>query len=468
VKRLAGVSVVLSVLAFVFMFATGASPANAKPKLKKCDIGANRPFRCGHIMQPAVQGLPELGKQKIGFAIRPRGDRSRPSKGAIVFIEGGPGYAATNSDSIKPTAAVFAPFLKRHELIAVDQRGTGLSDPLNCKQLQRGRVPNGKALRACARQLGPRYQGFTTAQSAADLEAVRRALEIPKSKMVLYGDSYGTFLGQSYAARYGKGLKGLILSSAYPGNKDPFWRTLYPAATKAIRLSCKRFPECFGNALGRYKRTLKRVGVKSKFASNILGYLMGASSFAPNAYRDLNAAISDFLRGERRPLRELTDPGPPGSGPAGYFSVGMYDAVICNDYPVPWDRNAGIPERWRQFNRAVNRFRPANLFAPIPRRTWFTDPASDVTNCITWPAPTDRIEPPVPPGAKMPGRLETLVLAGEFDAITSVKEARQVNRRFPSGRMYVVRNRGHASELYYPFKSPATGRIRHFVKNLNR
>ena len=459
----------LTVLALLALgLGVAVSPAAAKPALKRCDIGANEPFRCGHIMQPAVEGLPGLGKQKIGFAIRPRGDRSRPSKGAIVFIEGGPGYAATNSDSIKPMGAVFGPFLRRHELIAIDQRGTGLSSPLNCKELQRGRVPQGKALKACARQLGPKYQGYTTAQSAADVEAVRRALKLPKRKMILYGDSYGTYLGQSYAARYGQGLKGLILSSAYPGT-EPFWRTLYPAAMNALKLSCKRFPECSGDAVGRYKRTLRRVGPKSKFTSDILNYLFGtAPSYAPNGYRNLNTAIRQFLRGERRSLRDLTDPGPPGSGPPGYFSEGMYDAVICNDYPVPWDRESGIPERRRQLDRAIAAFRPASLFAPIPKRTWFSDPASDVSNCITWPSPTDRMEPPIPPGRKMPGRLKTLVLAGEFDAITSVKEARQVNRRFPSGRLYVVPNRGHVSELYYPYQSRATGRIRHFVRGLVR
>lgn len=450
----------------VAMLCWGVSPAVAKPALKRCDIGANTPFRCGHIKVPAVRGLPKLGKQKIGFAIRPRGDRSRPSKGAIVFIEGGPGYAATNSDSIKPMGAVFAPFLKRHELIAIDQRGTGLSSPLDCKQLQRGRVPQQKALKACAKKLGPKFQGYTTADSAADVEAVRKALGLPKRKMVLYGDSYGTYLGQSYAARYGKGLKGLILSSAYPGD-DPFWPTLYPAAEKAIRLSCKRFPECSGDALGRYKRTLRKVGPGSKFTSDIVGYLLGtAPSYAPNGYRDLNAAVSRFLKGDRKPLRELTDPGPPGSGPPGYFSEGMYDAVICNDYPTPWDRRAGISERRRQFEAAIAGFRPNDLFAPMSKKFWFNDPASDVANCLSWPAPTARMQPPIPPGAKMPGRLKTLVIAGEFDAITSVKEARQVNRRFPSGRLFVVPNRGHVSELYYPFASKATGRIRHFVKNL--
>lgn len=462
--------VLLLCLAFPSVSAAGYDGAttSARPATKKCNIGANKLFRCGHIKVPAVRGVPSLGKQKIGFAIRPRGDHSRPSKGAIVFIEGGPGYAATNYDSIKPMGAVFAPFLKHRELIAIDQRGTGLSNPLNCKQLQRGRVPQQKALKACAGKLGPKYQGYTTAESAADVEAVRKALDLPKKKMILYGDSYGTYLGQSYAARYGKGLKALILSSAYPVfGESPFWPSLYPAARKTIRLSCKRDPACSGKAFGRFKRVVLRSGPKSKFVSNILGYLMGtAPSYSPNGYRNLNYAISAWLRGKRKELHELVDPGSPGSGSPRYFSEGMYEAVICNDYPTPWNQKSSIPDRRKQFSRAIRDFRPKDYFAPIPRETWMKDPASDIDNCITWPGPTKNIDPPIPSGTKMPGRLNTLVLAGEFDAITTVKEARQVNRTFPRGRLYVVPNRGHVSELYYPFKSKATPRIRHFVRNV--
>jgi pimeloyl-ACP methyl ester carboxylesterase len=443
--------------------------ASVRPEMRKCTIGGAGHWRCGRIMVPAVRSDPGLGRQKIAFAVRRRGDLSKPSKGAIVFIEGGPGFAATNADSISPTVAVFAPFLRRHELIAIDQRGTGLSSPLLCAALQAGRVPQQKALAACAKQLGPRYQGYTTAESAADIEAVRTAIGLPKDRMILYGDSYGTYLGQSYAARYGEGLRGLILSSAYPtSGESPFWPSLYPSALKAVRLACDRSPDCTGDAVGRLKRTLKRLGTGSAFVSNILGYLMGdASSYAPNGYRRLNAAVSDWLAGDPRTLRTLSDPGPPGAGSPRYYSEGMYYATICNDYPTPWDRQSAIPDRRRQLQQEIEDFRPQGFWAPIPVATWVRDPASDIDNCVTWPAPGEEMEKPVPDGVGMPGSLDTLVLAGEFDAITTVTEARVVKERFPRGRLFIVLNRGHASELYYPFTSPATGRIRQFVSNLD-
>lgn len=439
-----------------------------RPGMKQCDIGANRPVLCGHIMVPAVRGKPSAGTQKIGFALRRHSERSRPAKGAIVFVEGGPGYAATNFDSFKPLAAVMKPFLGRHDLIAIDQRGTGLSKPLFCKGLQRGTVSVWRGLRLCAKQLGVRREGFTTAESAADIEAVRKALELPKRKMILYGDSYGTYLGQSYAARFGKGMKGLILSSAYPGN-DPFWRSLYPAAERAVRLSCNRARNCSGNSVRRLHRMLRRAGTRSRLAGNVLNYLMGdAASYAPGGYNHLNRVVTRYLRGRGAQLRRLVDPGSRNSGSARYFSEGMYAAVVCNDYPVPWDKSSPVPERRRQLKAAVARFRPDDLWAPIGKWQWVNGQAGDISACLPWPAPVPGMQPPIPPGKPMPARLKTLVLAGEFDSITSVHEARQVTARFPGGRLYVVPSRGHASELYFPFTSPATPRIRHFIRGLGR
>ncbi len=69
----------------------------------------------------------------------------------------------------------------------------------------------------------------------------------------------------------------------------------------------------------------------------------------------------------------------------------------------------------------------------------------------------------MPSGWRAPRSFPTLVLAGEVDDITSVAEARQVVRRFPRSHLDVVPDRGHASSLYFPFRSPAVGAIRRFI-----
>ena len=465
--RPARVLTLLACLALaVLAFASAAGDAGAaKPKLKKCNIGTTKPVRCGHIMVPTVRGVPKAGKEKIGFAVRPRGDQSSPSRGTIIFTEGGPGFAATNFDSARPATALFKPFLKHRELVFFDQRGTGHSNPVRCKGLQRGTQPFNEAVRSCFDQMGPRARGMTTANSAADIKALIDRMDL--KHVILYGDSYGTYLGQSFAARYGNQLQALILSSAYPGNNG-FWPTLYPAAINAVDLACDRAKNCSGNAVGRYKRVIRQLGTGSRKSKNILEYLMGAGSYSPNSYRNLNLAISQFLDGDRAPLFELTAPYGPDQGSPSYFSAGMYEAVICNDYPVPWDKDSGFSERKKQFEAAIKAFRPNDLFSPFTKRQWMYSPASDISNCLAWPKHKYTTEPPIPPGAKMPKNLKTLVVAGEFDDITSVKEGRQVTARFPKGRLYIARNRGHASELYYPFTSKATPRIRHFIGNLGK
>ena len=46
---------------------------------------------------PFERADPSLGTTRIGFAVRPRDDRSRPSRGTIFAVEGGPGYSSTGS-----------------------------------------------------------------------------------------------------------------------------------------------------------------------------------------------------------------------------------------------------------------------------------------------------------------------------------------------------------------------------------
>jgi len=437
-----------------------ADTSLGRPQLHSCQLGLRRPLRCGHIEVPMRRADPSLGTTKVAFALRTRSDRKRPSLGTIVAMEGGPGYASTAAPYARSLFAALAPLLRRRDLVLFDERGTGRSDAVDCPALQGGLIQEAIAVGECADQLGPRFAGYTTAEAATDLEAVRQALGL--GKVFFYGDSYGTFFGQAYAARYPGSLRGLILDSAYPGD-DPYYRTLLPAGLNGLRVACRRSPTCSGDPVVRFSRVVARFHAAQRSTEGLIGFLLEAGTLAPRSYLALDEGDHRFLAGEPRRLEKLLAPGPAGHGPLAEFSYGLEIAVECNDYPLLWNPDAGIDERIRQISAATTQI-PRATFAPFGRREYLLSAAAHLTNCLTWPAPPPGgLEPAIPAGWRAPRSFPTLVLAGEIDDVTSVAEARRVRRRFPRSQLYVVTDRGHVSSLYFPFRSPAVGAIRHFI-----
>lgn len=433
--------------------------AAERPKLERCDLGLPRPFQCGRITVPMVRADPSLGTTRVAFGVRQRADASRPSLGTIMAMDGGPGYGSTSAPFARSLVAVLAPLLRRHDLVVFDMRGTGRSQALDCAPLQKGLIQEHIAIGECANQLGPRYTAYTTGEAAHDLDAVRRALGL--GKVFFYGDSYGTLFGQAYAVRYPGSLQGLILDSAYPG-EDPYYRTLLPAGLRGLRISCRHSPECSGDPVARFSRVVGRFHAAQRSTEGLLSFLLQSGTLAPRSYLSLDDGVSRFLAGDPRRLDRLIAPGPAGHGALSEFSYGLEIAVECMDYPLLWDPAAPTPERIRQLDAAVKRI-PADHFAPFGRREYLLSSAAHLTNCLNWPAPPPGHEPPVPAGWRAPTSFPTLILAGEIDDITSVAEARQVEKRFPRSSLYVVPNRGHSSTLYFPFRSPGVGAIRHFI-----
>ncbi|HWC08698.1 MAG TPA: alpha/beta fold hydrolase, partial [Solirubrobacterales bacterium] len=379
--------------------------------------------------------------------------------GTIMAMDGGPGYGSTSAPFTRSLVAVLAPLLRRHDLVVFDMRGTGRSQAVDCAPLQKGLIQEHIAIGECANQLGPRYAGYTTGEAAHDLDAVRRALGL--GKVFFYGDSYGTLFGQAYAVRYPGSLRGLILDSAYPGD-DPYYRTLLPAGLQGLRIACRHSPECSGDPVARLSRLVGQFHAAERSTEGLLGFLLQSGTLAPRSYLSLDDGVSRHLTGDPRRLSRLLAPGPAGHGALSEFSYGLEIAVECMDYPLLWDPAEPTAERIRQLDAAVERI-PADHFAPFGRREYLLSSAAHLTNCLNWPAPPPGHEPPVPAGWVAPASFPTLVLAGQVDDITSPAEARQVQRRFPRSRLYVVPNRGHASSLYFPFRSPAVGAIRHFI-----
>lgn len=124
----------------------------------------------------------------------------------IVWLAGGPGGSGT-ADLDTPILRVLLELRSSGDVIALDQRGTGLSVPrLDCPgtiefprdvPLDRARSVAGleAAARACAeswRARGVDLAAYNTRESAEDLEDLRIALGAPKLRLL--GGSYGTHL----------------------------------------------------------------------------------------------------------------------------------------------------------------------------------------------------------------------------------------------------------------------------------
>jgi pimeloyl-ACP methyl ester carboxylesterase len=452
-------------LAAAIALSAASAPAEppasgARPPLHRCDLGMPRPFRCGHIAVPVRRGEPSLGKTKVAFAVRRRADTSEPPAGTIMAMDGGPGYASTAAPFARSLIAALGPLMRNHDLVLFDERGTGLSDVVDCPTLQAGLVQESIAIGECANRLGPSYAGYTSGEAAADLDAVRRALGL--GKVIFYGDSYGTFFGQAYAVRYPASLRGLILDSAYPGN-DPYYRTLEPAGLDGLRIACRKAAKCTGDPVARLTRVVHRFHATERSTEDLIGFLLEAGTLAPRSYLSLDDADRRFLAGDPRRLDRLITPLEASHGKLSEFSYGLEIAVECNDYRLLWDRRSGIDGRIRELSSAVTEV-PRDAFAPFGRREYLLSNAAHLTNCLTWPAPPPGgLEPAIPSDWRAPTSFPTLITAGEVDDVTSVEEAKQVRRRFPRSRLYVVPDRGHVSSLYFPFRSPAVGVIRRFI-----
>ena len=156
---------------------------------------------CGTIKRPLGNG------RTIPIAFRWY-RAPKPTLPPIVAVEGGPGYPSTGSRY--EYRGIFGPLLKHRDLLLVDNRGTGDSGLIDCPGVQgfAGRTSGpafARRARNCARTIDRRFgRGasgrFATAYAVDDLAAVIRALKLPK--VDLYGDSYGSWFAQDFAARH--------------------------------------------------------------------------------------------------------------------------------------------------------------------------------------------------------------------------------------------------------------------------
>jgi pimeloyl-ACP methyl ester carboxylesterase len=176
----------------------------------------------------------------------------------VVYLHGGPG-----GDTVGGARGwQDEPFRVDHDIVLYDQRGSGLSQPsLECPEVddatragfgnldpyEAAREAQSAAMEACRERLvdtGIDLDAYDSEMSAADLEALRLALDVPGWNLL--GISYGTRLALTYMRSFPDGVRSALLDSVYPPQAGKA-AGIIDAADRAIRQltdGCASDPAC--------------------------------------------------------------------------------------------------------------------------------------------------------------------------------------------------------------------------------
>jgi pimeloyl-ACP methyl ester carboxylesterase len=191
---------------------TPCHPDNIKGEAKcgTFEVFENRATRKGRKIKLNVLVLPATGPQR--------------ERDALFYFAGGPGSAAT--EEAAGIAQIFAKIHEHRDLVFVDQRGTGQSNPLNCElfdpadpQSYLGSFFPVEAVKKCREQLEPKADLtlYTTNIAMDDLDDVRAALGY--EQINLFGGSYGTRAALVYLRQYPKHVRAVVLHGVAPTNQ---------------------------------------------------------------------------------------------------------------------------------------------------------------------------------------------------------------------------------------------------------
>lgn len=206
------------------------APAFAKPApasklgLTPCQVGKTGGThfinaRCGKLDVPEDRAHPNGRHIKLNVALVPALD-STPLPDPVFFLAGGPGQAATQD--FPALLPAFGTVRQHHDIVLVDQRGTGESNRLVCPlpNTPDDQPPDDTAVIAaykiCPGKLPGDPRFYTTTVAVHDLDAVRSALG--RKTIDLYGVSYGTRVALEYLRQYPQHTRSVVLDGVVPAD----------------------------------------------------------------------------------------------------------------------------------------------------------------------------------------------------------------------------------------------------------
>ena len=397
--------------------------------------GISDTFFTASMEVPENRDQPNGRKLSLHIVIAPaleKGLKEPP----LFDIAGGPGEAVTAG------AATYAAELRIHrsrrDVVLVDQRGTGQSNPLHCPELEAvstlDDVYDPDAVRRCRDALATSadLSRYGTMDAILDLEDVRNALAYDKIDLI--GLSYGTQVVQMYMREFPDNVRAAVMLGTVPlGEKIPLHHARNAEdVLQRILDDCDSDPDCglsFPSLRREWSELLERldadparvehvdstgarwVDIRRRPFCEALRRLM----YATPTQRRIPFAIHQAALGDFRPFLDMA------FARAGVsIAEGMYLCVTCPE----GTRRIIEDEIGRATDRTfLGRYR-------VDRQ---------MEACAAWalaPMPDDALEP-------VTSLVPTLLLAGGMDAVTPVAWAQEVSSRLTNSLVLVVDHLGH-------------------------
>ncbi|HLL70961.1 MAG TPA: alpha/beta hydrolase [Pyrinomonadaceae bacterium] len=453
--------------------------------LEPCEVsgtreGVKEKARCGTYEVFENRATKSGRKIKLKIVVFPATGQDKAAD-PLFYIPGGPGSSAT--EDAPYVAEGFAKIRERRDLVFVDQRGTGGSNPLNCDFFNPSDLSSYLGfyfpladVRKCREQLESRadLKLYTTHIAMDDLDEVRAALGY--EQINISGGSYGTRAAQDYLKRYHSRVRTVVLQGVSPTSQ--LMPRDFPQHTEralgGVVDECAADASCraaFPNLRAEVKAVLERlvrgpveVDVKHpqtgkstpiKLSRDLAGEAIRYMLYQSGAASRIPLFIHLAAQGNFAPLaesaifyrRQIVATG----------SNGMYLSVTCAE-DLPWIR-PGEAER-----NAAHTFLGDYRFH------------QQRAACALWPRAK------IPKGYGEPTRagVPALILTGQWDPVTPPVYGDTAAKHLPNSLHLVIPHGGHGfggldgldciSKLTADFvnRGTASGLDTSCVKNIRR
>ncbi len=440
-------SLLFALVAASASHAASPVPARMAPELTRCDgEGLDANARCGIVRVPEDRTKSHGRLLPIHFVVLPA--TGRTTDDPLVVLPGGPG--AGGAESAAGIAQLFAPLRKSRDLLLIDQRGTGSSNPLNCpdnsseerplRAVAGADVANTIACRnVLAKKADLRL--YFTREAVLDMEQVRKSLGY--DRLDLFGQSYGTRIALDYVRLFPDRVGQTVIRGAAPVDMRLPFTSPKDVQRSFDRLAelCKSQQPCHDHydlqkdlrrILARLNRRAAPITLKDPQTGKVttgkldrlgFGTVIFSMLYIPRFYVQLPPLLHQAAEsGNFSPLAQAAAPFILGANEG--LAWGMYNSVICDE--------------------DVRRIPRTKISAASKGTLTGRLPIDDsIKSCSVWPVaniPKDYLEP-------VRTTKPVLIISGEFDPVAGDNWGAHVAATLPNSLHLVVPGASHLPPL---------------------